>query len=401
MPSFYERPGYSFDPAGVRSLDLGNYGDPARFESERRRLFQPGIGLLYLGHDLLLPGKGHRRADGDDRLILTRDDSGEVRALANLCTHSVRPIATDDEFNDRSCITCPYHQWSFRRDGSLIGGRDINFGYGPEGDEQRRRLALTQYETLSWRGFHFAVDPRRRDEFELEFSRIETDFAERGLAEHLDLDNWVVLATEDTPYNGDWKNFMEVFGDCYHVPPYHPGLASFSDCDTLDWTFGEHFHVQFLEISAEAGSRSKGYADWIRGLTRYYEARGEQLGSFAVAWLGIYPNLMIELYNGLRVISIVLPTSSGTHVNRAHYCVPADMEGLVPGLPKIMKDAFDETAIEDGVLIETRHAGILAARSLGLEVEPYYVNLTGRAPEAGTAHFFAWWTRHMAGAGRD
>jgi choline monooxygenase len=391
MATEWARPGYTFRAAGVDPLPLGDYADPSRYALERARLFRPGRGLLYLGHDLLLPGKGHRRADGDERLLLTRDDDGAVRAVANLCSHSLRPITRDDDFIDRSCITCPYHQWSFRRDGSLIGGRDIAFGA-----DERDRLGLARFDTLAWHGFHFAVDPYRRAEFATELGRIETDFADRGLAEHLDFDGWTILATEDTPYEADWKAFMEVFGDCYHVPPYHPGLASFSDCATLDWTFGEHFHVQFLDIHAERGGRSELYERWIEGLEQYHAARGEPMTEFAVAWLGIYPNLMIELYHGLRVISVVLPTSAGTHVNRAHYCVPSDMETLVPGLAQTMKDAFDETGVEDMVLVETRHQGVVAARELGLDTTPYHVNLTGPAPEAGTAHFYEWYRRELA-----
>lgn len=393
MTSEWARPGYTFRADGVAPLPTELFGDEAQYRRERATMFRPGRGLLYLGHDLLLPGKGHRRADGDERILLTRDDDGAVRAMANLCSHSLRPIARDDAFNDRSCITCPYHQWSFRRDGTLIGGRDIALT-----PEEKQRLSLPTFDVLSWCGFHFAVDPARRAEMQSQLDAIERDFAERGLADCLDFDGWTVIATDDTPYAADWKAFMEVFGDCYHVPPFHPGLASFSDCATLEWTFGPQYHVQLLEMHAERGGRSELYAEWVRGLERYHELRGEPMSEFAVAWLGIYPNVMIELYHGLRVISILLPTGAGTHVNRAHYCVPNDMETLVPGLPQVIKDAFDETGVEDAILVETRHQGVVAARELGLDMVPYHVNLSGPAPEAGTAHFYEWYRSELARA---
>lgn len=395
MTSTWERPGYSFTPAAVSSLPISYYGDPETFARERGAMFRPGNGLLYLGHEFMLPGKGHRMADGDDRVMLTRDDDGTIRAVANLCTHTLRPLVDDTAFVDRSCITCPYHQWSFRRDGSLIGGRDITFGTGAEGDAARERLALPSFEVLNWHGFLFAVDPARRDEYRADLDRVTADFAARGLADHLDFDGWTLIASEDTPLRADWKAFMEVFGDCYHVPPYHPGLASFSDCSTLDWTFGNNFHVQFLELDERRGDKSAEYAAWVRGLEQYHAARGEAMSNFAVAWLGIYPNVMIELYAGLRVISLALPTGPDTHVNRVHYLVPADMETHVPGLPATMKTAFDETGGEDCHMVETRHTGVRAAQSLGLDVEPYWVNLTGLAPEAGTAHFYDWYRRTL------
>ncbi len=400
VTSLWERPGYGFRADAVAPVSIESFGDPQRYAREQATILRPGAGLLYLGHDVLLPGKGYRRADGDSRVLLTRDEDGIVRALANLCTHTLRPIASTDELVDRSCITCPFHQWSFRRDGTLIGGRDITFGSGAEAEAAKELLSLAQFELISWHGFHFAIDPARRAEYDADFARIDADFAERGLSEHLDFDGWTVYATDDAPYRADWKTFLEVFGDCYHVPPYHSGLASFTDCDTLDWAFGPNFHVQFLDLHEDRGGGSAMYKTWVDGLERYHEARGEAMGEFAVAWLGIYPNIMIELYQGLRVLSIVIPTGPDTHVNRAHYCVPTDMEMHVPGLPAAMKTAFDETGAEDAVLIESRYEGIQVARSLGLDVAPYHVNLTGLAPEAGTAHFYDWYHREMGEASR-
>ncbi len=396
VTSVWDRPGYRFRADTVAPLPVSTFGEPEWYAREQRNVLRPGGGLLYVGHDMLLPAKGYRRADGDSRVLLTRDEDGAVRAVANLCTHSLRPITSDDEMHDRSCITCPFHQWSFRKDGSLIGGRDIEFGRGPDADALKARLSLPRFEVVSWHGFHFAVDPARRAEYETDLERIDADFAARGLSEHLDFDGWSVYATDDAAYRADWKTFLEVFGDCYHVPPYHEGLASFTDCGTLDWSFGPNFHAQFLDMHEDRGGGSPMYTAWYDGLERYHAARGETMTDFAVAWIGLYPNIMIELYQGLRVLSIVIPTGPDTHVNRAHYCVPTDMEMLVPGLPAAMKTAFDETGAEDAVLVESRYEGIRTARDLSLDVVPYHTNLTGLAPEAGTAHFYDWYRREMA-----
>ena len=393
----WDRPGYRFSPDGVPAIPASEFGNPATYERELATMLRPGHGLMYLGHDLMLPGKGHRVADGDPRVVLTRDDDGAVRALANMCTHSLRPLLESNDFVDKSCITCPFHQWSFRRDGSLIGARDMTFGEGGSAEVEalKAELALPTFEVLTWAGLHFAINPQRRAEYELDFARLNEDFATRGLSDHLNFDDWVVYATEDTPFNADWKTFLEVFGDCYHVPPYHPGLASFSDCETLEWTFGPNYNSQFLDLHPTRGAASEKYAGWISGLEQYHERRGETMGTFAVAWLGMYPNIMIELYAGMRVFSVIIPTGPSTHINRSHYLVPADMETLVPGLPATMKAAFDETGVEDQVLVESRHTGAKTAQSLGINIESYRPNLTGPAPEAGTAHFYDWYYREL------
>lgn len=375
----------------VEPLGLGDYGDAATFDEERRRLFHPARGPLYVGHDALLPGgRSHVRADGDDRVLLTRSSAGALRAFANVCSHALRPLVSDDTVQTGPCVTCPFHQWAFKLDGELIGGRSMSFAEG-----ERERLGLHPFPTTSWHGVHFCGDATREATFQADLGRIEAAFAARGVPGWLDFSDWVVAAKEDEAYRGDWKSFLEVYGDCYHVPPYHAGLASFADCATLEWVFGEAMHLQFVNLSHEAGGRSPAYSAWVAGLDAYHTARGEPVPQLAVAWTALYPNLMLELYNGLRVISVVVPTGPDSYVNRVHYLVPRDMEDLVPGLAGAILDAYGETAAQDRVLNESRYDGVLVARELDLGIEPYHPNLTGPAPERGTLHFHRWWRARM------
>ena len=87
----WHRPGYDFDPSTVVSLPPAAYANEVIHDRETQRVFAPGEGLSYMGHDILLPEVGHRRSDSDPRLVLTRDPDGTVRLLANLCTHACRP----------------------------------------------------------------------------------------------------------------------------------------------------------------------------------------------------------------------------------------------------------------------------------------------------------------------
>jgi choline monooxygenase len=377
--------------AAVEPLGLDHYGDPATYAEERRLLFGPATGPLYLGHDALLPaGPCHGRADGDDRVLLARPAEGDLAAFANVCTHALRPIVADDTVSTRSCVTCPYHQWSFRLDGELIGARSMTFEEG-----ERAALGLRPFPVSTWHGTHFAGGAAAAAPFRADLARIESAFADHGVADWLDFADWVVAAKEDEVYRGDWKSFLEVYGDCYHVPPYHAGLASFADCASLAWVFGEAVHVQFVHLSAERGRRSPAYRAWADGLDRYHAARGSAVPEVAVAWTAIYPNVMLEFYNGLRVISAIIPTGPDRYVNRVHYLVPPDMERLVPGLAQVVLDAYGETAVQDRVLNEARDDGVRVARELGLDIEPYHPNLTGPGPELGTLHFHRWWRARM------
>ncbi|MSX93594.1 MAG: Rieske 2Fe-2S domain-containing protein, partial [Actinobacteria bacterium] len=105
----WQRPGYAFDPAEVQSLPNTAYASPEVFEREMQRAFSPENGLKYVGHDILLPLGGHRRSDGDERLVLTRDADGAVHLLANLCTHACRPILSHDEPINKPRLACEFH----------------------------------------------------------------------------------------------------------------------------------------------------------------------------------------------------------------------------------------------------------------------------------------------------
>ena len=312
------------------------------------------------------------------------------RAFANICTHALRPLVTTTEPSTLQCITCPFHEWSFRRDGSLIGAPDFALN-----ENEKAGLGLVEYPVTSWSGLHFAGAAAAAPSFAAELDTLSNAFAVRGIPNWVDFTDWVVVATEDEPAVGDWKTFMDVYGDCYHVPPYHPGLAAFTDCDTLEWVFTDNAHLQFLELSDQAGRRSLRYAAWINGLRTYYQMRNEEMPRFAVVWGAIYPNLMVEYYNGLRVISVIIPLGADRYVNRVHYLVPPDMEQLVPGLAAEILAAYGETALEDRVLNESRSAGVRVANSLGLDVPSYVANVSGVAPELGTVHFHRWWQRRM------
>ena len=52
----------------------------------------------------------------------------------------------------------------------------------------------------------------------------------------------------------NWKTFIEVYLEDYHVGPFHPGLGSFVTCDDLRWEFGEHYSVQTVGVQQRAGA---------------------------------------------------------------------------------------------------------------------------------------------------
>ena len=52
--------------------------------------------------------------------------------------------------------------------------------------------------------------------------------------------------------NYNWKTFIEVYLEDYHVEPFHPGLGQFVTCDDLKWQFGDWYSVQTVGVQQQA-----------------------------------------------------------------------------------------------------------------------------------------------------
>ncbi len=54
----------------------------------------------------------------------------------------------------------------------------------------------------------------------------------------------------------NWKTFIEVYLEDYHVGPFHPGLGNFVTCDDLRWEFGPRHSVQTVGVARRWARRS-------------------------------------------------------------------------------------------------------------------------------------------------
>ncbi|HWL45842.1 MAG TPA: aromatic ring-hydroxylating dioxygenase subunit alpha [Ilumatobacter sp.] len=152
----------------------------------------------------------------DEPIIVTRDKSGELRALSAVCQHRAMQIC-DGQGND-SKFTCPYHHWSYALDGRLLGApameRTENF------DKSQHGLPNLRLEV--WQGFVFVnLDP--------EATPLAPTLARyEPLIANYDLSNAICPGTftlEGRPWN--WKVMFENFNDGYHANRLHQYVQDF------------------------------------------------------------------------------------------------------------------------------------------------------------------------------
>lgn len=194
------------------------YWDEDIYQQELEQVF--GRSWLFLTHESLLPNKGDFFTTfmGQDRVIVTRGQDGQIRAFLNSCSHRGNIICRADSGNARSFV-CNYHGWSYGPDGSLVNVPLENEIYNAGFD--RSALNLRQVRVESYRGFVFG----------------NFDMTAPSLVDFLGEMAWYLDTFMDVPggsellgppikvrIKANWKFFAENFiGDFYHAGWTHAG----------------------------------------------------------------------------------------------------------------------------------------------------------------------------------
>ena len=214
-------------------LSVSTYFDEDLFRREQELIFQHGP--RYLAHELAIPEVGDYYAlpqEGEGRVLVRAPDGG-VELLSNVCRHR-QAVMLKGRGQTASNIVCPLHRWTYGLDGKLLGAP--HFAQDP-------CLHLNRYATRGWNGLVF--EDNGRD--------VAADLAGLGPRAQLDFTGYVLdkVHVHECDYN--WKTFIEVYLEDYHVGPFHPGLGSFVTCDDLEWEFGADYSVQTVGVANGLG----------------------------------------------------------------------------------------------------------------------------------------------------
>jgi phenylpropionate dioxygenase-like ring-hydroxylating dioxygenase large terminal subunit len=175
-------------------------------------------------------------------LILLRDSHGQLRAFANTCRHRGARLL-DGSGNCRG-IRCPFHSWAYKLDGSLAGvpRAESIMGFN------RSDYGLIAYQVAERLGFVFVcLDPAAPD--------IDTwlgDFV--ALHTPWPIETLVSTRRRELTVECNWKAFIEVFNEYYHLPFVHPDSINdvYRDPDQGDAVKGA-FASQFGSTEGTGG----------------------------------------------------------------------------------------------------------------------------------------------------
>ncbi len=358
-------------------LPVSSYFDEGLYRRELETIFK--LGPRYVGHSLSVPGAGDYATlaqEGEGR-ALVRGSKG-VELVSNVCRHRQAVILKGRGSLDTTHpgaaagnIVCPLHRWTYSGSGpqpmgTLLGAP--HFTHDP-------CLNLNNYKLRDWNGLLF--EDNGRD--------IDADLAGMGPRADLDFSGFVLDRVELHECNYNWKTFIEVYLEDYHVGPFHPGLGSVVTCDDLSWEFKKNYSVQTVGAAVQSGrAGTPVYQRWQDALHAY---RKGQPAKYGAIWLTYYPHIMVEWYPHVLTVSTLHPRGVGKTLNMVEFYYPEEIQAFEREFVQAQQAAYMETCIEDDEIGERMDAGRRALLERGDdEVGPYQSPM-----EDGMQHFHDWY----------
>ena len=367
-------------------LPVSSYFDPALYALEMQSIFQHGP--RYVGHTLSVPNIGDYYALPQENggRALVRNAAG-VELISNVCRHrqavmlkgrgSLLQTAPGSASGN---IVCPLHRWTYSgahagnhgsASGILIGAP--HFSHDP-------CLNLHNYKLQEWNGLLFEKNGRD----------VAADLAGMGPRAELAFDGFVLDHVELHECNYNWKTFIEVYLEDYHVGPFHPGLGQFVTCDDLSWEFKENYSVQTVGVnSGLLKSGSPKYQKWQEQVLQFRKGEPPKFGAI---WLTLYPNIMVEWYPHVVVVSTLWPDGPQKTRNVVEFYYPEEIVLFEREFVKAERAAYMETCIEDDEIALRMDAGrkVLMQRGTS-ETGPYQSPM-----EDGMQHFHEWYRSKLS-----
>ena len=106
-------------------LPGGFYHDPEVYHADLAAIWRSG--WLFTGHTCEIPNVGdYLTVSVDtDSVIVIRSGPNSFHALHNVCRHRGSQIC-DDKSGHAGRLVCPYHQWAYGLDGTLLACRGMH-----------------------------------------------------------------------------------------------------------------------------------------------------------------------------------------------------------------------------------------------------------------------------------
>ena len=357
---------------------------------------------LFVGHDCEVdkPGSFFTVQVGDYPVVIVRGRDGRIRAFHNSCRHRGSRVCTAHKGTSAKLV-CPYHQWTYDLDGSLVFARQM------AEDFRKEEFGLKPVACESVGGYIFVCLAKEPADFAPFRAMMEPYFKPHRLTE-------AKVAHEATIIEkGNWKLVWENNRECYHCAANHPELCkTFPEAPTVTGVNGAESDPDMLAHWAkceaaglpsrfridEGGQYRATRAPLLRDAVSYTSTGKRAVGRnlsddvstdrIGTLLLYHYPTTWNHVLGDHAVTFRVLPISATETAVTTKWLVHKDaVEGVDYDLQNLIH-VWTETNDEDRRIVEENAFGI---RSPAYEPGPY-----SELHEGGVIQFVDWYAGFMA-----
>lgn len=215
-------------------------------------------------------------------IVVVRGNDGVLRGFFNVCRHHAAAVMTEPE-GQAPQLRCPYHGWTYSLEGELKGTPDFTGVC----DFDRARNGLAPVNVAEWENWVFVNIGSENPSLK--------DFLTTNLVEEirpLELNSLHWFERRHYHFDCNWKVFVDNYLDGgYHVPYLHKGLDSVLDYSNYMIENGTHHCLQWSPIVTEGAEAQTGAV-----------RKGDR-----ALYYWIYPNFMINWYDGVMDTNLVIP----------------------------------------------------------------------------------------------
>jgi len=285
------------------------YHDPEFLEAEKKAFLCAAPQVVCHESEIANPGEWRSFEYLGESVIVIRGDDGQVRAFSNVCRHRGSRLV-DGTGGCARVLTCPYHAWSYGRDGRLIGVPHRNEYPGL----QTEKLGLHSVALEQWHGFLFVTLERGAPSVAEMMAPYEDEVS---LYRFEDLRVMGRVTLRPRPLN--WKTIADNYSDHLHIPVGHPGLTRLFE---RNYRIEAREHADRMEgdlVEKESANPSE------RAYQRLLPRVDHLPDSHQRKWLyyKLFPNVAFDIYPDQADFMQFLPVSATeTVIREISYAIP-------------------------------------------------------------------------------
>ncbi|HET9746222.1 MAG TPA: aromatic ring-hydroxylating dioxygenase subunit alpha [Chitinophagaceae bacterium] len=348
------------------SLEQAFYTSNDVFEVEWISIFKRH--WLYAGNTAQIPKPGdyflyHLQ---DNSIIIIRSNNNEVHALYNTCRHRGSAICLDDTGHVAKLI-CPYHQWVYDKDGTLLNARMMPDDF----DKENYGLHTAHVQVVE--GLIFIC-----------LAETAPDFGpiQKSLSPYLKpykINEAKLACIKNYTLHANWKLVAENFRECYHCGGAHPeycnaviGANLREDTNELTLARQKVWNEKGLEtklVEVTEGTTTYAIRYPLRPGIESYSVDGKKVShpmglhkdhDAGVVGLVNYPNFWMDAVSDYIWTMRVTPVKPSTTDVQFCWLVDAQaVEGKDYTIERLT-EFWEITGDQDGKLCENNFKGILS-----------------------------------------